>query len=65
VSTSLDREPPKRAGDDAIRGLARQALGALRALPADELRARVAALREAELTCAEGDNLSLLTDGHR
>ena len=41
--------------------LARQALDALRALPADEQRARVTALRDAERTCAEGDRLELLT----
>lgn len=37
------------------------ALAALRALPPAEQRARVAALRDAELTCAPGDRLDLLT----
>ena len=37
-----------------------QALAALRALPADEQQARVAALRDAERTCAAGDRLELL-----
>jgi hypothetical protein len=41
--------------------LARQALAALRALPADEQRARVSALRDAERTCVVGDRLELLT----
>lgn len=41
--------------------LTRQAVAALRRLPAAEQRARVAALREAELTCAAGDRLGLLT----
>jgi hypothetical protein len=34
---------------------------ALYALPTDEQRARVAALREAELTCAAGDRYAMLT----
>ena len=38
-----------------------QALAALRALPADEQRSRVAALRDAERTCADGDRLEILT----
>jgi hypothetical protein len=41
--------------------LARQALAALRALPADEQRARVIALRDAERTCVDGDRLEMLT----
>jgi hypothetical protein len=39
----------------------RVALRTLRSLPAEEQRARVAALREAELTCAGGDRLDILT----
>jgi hypothetical protein len=41
--------------------LADQTLAELRALPADEQRARITALRDAERTCAEGDRLELLT----
>ena len=41
--------------------LAPLALAALRRLPPDEQRERVAALRDAELTCAPGDRLDLLT----
>ena len=37
------------------------ALQTLRGLPAGEQRARVAALREAELTCQPGDRLEILT----
>jgi hypothetical protein len=61
----LDRDPPSSPRDGPEVGLARQALSALRALPAEEQRARVAALREAELACSTGDNLSLLMDGRR
>jgi hypothetical protein len=60
----LDQQlPPPVAGSEEgpETALARQALDALRALPADEQRARVAALRAAELTCAEGDRLERLT----
>jgi hypothetical protein len=59
----LDRDiPPVGGRDEGPEGpLARQALAALRALPADEQRARVAAFRDAERTCAEGDRLELLT----
>jgi hypothetical protein len=38
-----------------------QALDTLLGLPAEEQRARVAALREAELSCTGGDRLDLLT----
>jgi len=41
--------------------LVNDTLTSLRALPVDEQRARVAALRAAELTCAAGDRLDLLT----
>jgi hypothetical protein len=41
----------------------RQALTVLRSLPASEQRARVAAVRDAERTCADGDRLALLTGG--
>jgi hypothetical protein len=60
----LDRDLPpasERSGQVSEEALARQALEALRALPADEQRARVTALRDAERTCAEGDRLELLT----
>ncbi|HEY3261230.1 MAG TPA: hypothetical protein VGJ95_13335 [Pseudonocardiaceae bacterium] len=58
----LDRDPePARAGEELDVTLARQALDALHALPADRQRARVAALRDAERTCAPGDRLDLLT----
>jgi hypothetical protein len=59
----LDLDPHKSAGRDEGPEVAllRQALEALRALPADEQRARVTALRDAERTCAEGDRLELLT----
>lgn len=43
--------------------LASQTVTALRALPAAEQRTRIAALRAAELTCAAGDRLDLLTGG--
>ncbi len=54
----LDREP-RGAGPEMA--LALQALDALRALPADEQRARVATLRDAERSCAADDRLDLLT----
>ena len=61
----LDREPrPMLApidDPDASFALAGQALAALRALPVDEQRARIAAFRDAERACAEGDRLELLT----
>jgi hypothetical protein len=56
----IDRDPRPVAGRDG-KDPAREALNALRALPVDEQRTRVAALRAAELTCAEGDRLELLT----
>jgi hypothetical protein len=69
---AAERDPGQRGderdapgGRDGLRAgvlaLARQALVTLRALPADEQQARVAALREAERTCADGDRLDLLT----
>ena len=42
-------------------GTVTQVLDALHALPAAEQRSRVAALREAERTCAAGDRLEILT----
>jgi hypothetical protein len=60
----LDRDlPPEtgRGGEGPEVTLARQALATLRALPADEQRARVTALRDPERTCAEGDRFDLLT----
>ena len=50
-----------QGGKESEETLAPQALAALRRLPADEQRARVTALRDAELTCADGDRLDLLT----
>jgi hypothetical protein len=41
------------------------ALKTLRGLPAGEQRARVAAFREAELTCAAGDRMDILTGPYR
>lgn len=64
----LDRVPPGttgRAGEDRAVTLANQALVALHALPADEQRARVTTLREAERTCAVGDRLAMLTGANR
>ena len=65
----LDGEPQQRGarGQGPEMALALRALDALRALPADEQRARVAALRDAERSCAAGDRLDLLTgsDGTR
>jgi hypothetical protein len=59
----LDRDfPPAGDRDEGPEGpLARQALAALRARPANEQRARVMALRDAERTCAEGDRIEMLT----
>ena len=59
----LDRKlpPPNKRDKESEVSLARQALDAVRALPADEQRARVTALRDAEQSCAEGDRLELLT----
>ncbi len=57
----LDRDLLPAEGDEGPdRRLAREALAALRALPADVQRARVTALRDAERTCADGDRLDLL-----
>ena len=42
-------------------GTVTQVLDILRALPAEEQQARVAALREAERSCAPGDRLEILT----
>jgi hypothetical protein len=56
-----DLPPADSTGKDPVLAPAREALAVLRALPADEQRARVAALRDAERTCAEGDRLALLT----
>jgi hypothetical protein len=59
----LDGEPQQGIGSGTgpETALATQALDTLRALPADEQRARVGALRDAERTCAAGDRLDLLT----
>jgi hypothetical protein len=59
----LEGEPQQAGGRGAApqMALAMQALDALRALPADEQRARVATLRDAERSCAAGDRLDLLT----
>ncbi len=60
----LDRDlPPPATGNedkDSEAALAHQALAALRSLPTDEQRTRVAALRDAERTCATGDRLEML-----
>lgn len=61
----LDRDVPS-ASEGGGAGpldvpLADQALAELRALPAEEQRARVTALRDAERTCAAGDRLALLS----
>jgi hypothetical protein len=61
-----DPEPASRPGSkpgggDESEALAGNALAALRALPAGEQVARITAFRAAELTCAEGDRLDLLT----
>lgn len=73
----LDRDVPAAAergsestetagpGPEAETALANDALAALRALPAEEQRARVTALRDAERTCAVGDRLELLTGNPR
>jgi hypothetical protein len=64
----LDQDlPPARGrdGEGPEVALAHQALATLRALPADEQRARVTALRDAERTCAEGDRLHMLTGASR
>jgi hypothetical protein len=57
----LGRTPQPSPKKEGSGDFVRDALIALYALPADEQRARVAALRAAELTCAEGDRLALLT----
>ncbi len=59
----LDRDIRAAEGPDEGPdvALARQALATLLALPADEQRIRVTALRDAERTCAEGDRLEMLT----
>jgi hypothetical protein len=63
----LDGEPRQSGGRGAApeMALALQTLNALRALPAAEQRARVAALRDAERSCAAGDHLDLLTGSDR
>lgn len=55
------RPAPPGQGKESEETLAPQALAALRRLPAGEQQARVAALRDAERTCAPGDRLDLLT----
>jgi len=62
----LDRNPPPASGrrEQSAVAMERQALAALRALPALVQKARVTALRDAELTCARGDRLGLLTAPH-
>jgi hypothetical protein len=57
----LGRTPQPSPKNEGSGDFVRDALIALYALPADEQRARVAALRAAELTCAAGDRLALLT----
>jgi hypothetical protein len=59
----LDRDirPAEGSDEGPEVTLARQALATLRALPADEQRTRVTALRDAERKCAEGDRLEMLT----
>ena len=56
-----DLPPAPLGGKESEDTLAPLALAALRRLPPDEQQARVAALRDAELTCAPGDRLDLLT----
>jgi hypothetical protein len=48
---------------DTIRQLTTETLGMLSTLPLAEQRARVAALRDAELRCAPGDRTAILTAG--
>jgi hypothetical protein len=59
----LDSNPPPASGrrQPSAVAMERQALAALRALPASVQKARVTAFRDAELTCARGDRLRLLT----
>jgi len=52
--------PPGAKGKENP-GDVQRSLDALRAVPAEEQRARVAALRRAELACAPGNRLDLLT----
>lgn len=61
----LDRSPKPvpKAGSGDPETLEIEALAVLRALPASEQQARIVAFRAAELTCAEGDRLNLLTGG--
>jgi len=49
--------PAKLSGEGTVGSV----LDALHALPADEQRSRVAAFRAAELTCAPGDRIEILT----
>ena len=58
----LDRRPPPATGakEEPEMALARQAFDTLAALPLDEQRARVAAWRDAERACSDGDRLELL-----
>jgi len=51
----------------AVSALAVRTLSTLRSLPADEQRARVAALRQAELACDRRDLIDILVgpDSHR
>jgi hypothetical protein len=61
----IGRLPPGESnlpsGPAKSSGTVTQVLGALHALPGEEQQSRVAALREAELTCAAGDRLEILT----
>jgi hypothetical protein len=61
----IDRLPPGESnlpsGLAKSSGTVKQVLDVLHALPAEEQQSRVAALRDAELTCAAGDRLEILT----
>jgi len=59
----LDGDPPRASGrrEESAVGIEQQALAALRALPAGEQKARVNTLRDAEMTCAAGDRIDMLT----
>jgi hypothetical protein len=57
----LGHLPANPPGPAPLSPATEPALRTLRGLPAGEQRARVAALREAELTCQPGDRLEILT----
>jgi hypothetical protein len=61
----LDEDPRLTVGGEPVAEeeltLTREALTILRGLPADEQRARVTALRDAERTCVDGNRMHMLT----